>query len=385
MPFHLTVQHISRLERKSYPFLKELGHGEYGSVVHAERDSIQMALKLSENFETFHSELYILNLLGSHPNIVAHLGAFTDRFIHVIELEYLRGLTLLDFLLTNGPLQEDLAHHYFTQLVSGMLYSHTVAGVAHRDIKAENLMVCGAQLFILDWGMGLEIAPDQCFFEGCGSPDYSAPELYLRKPYRGPEIDVWAMGVVLYAMVTGNFPFTGADSSKIAAAICKGTYKVPYGTSPAFLDLLARMLAKDPRSRITVREIQEHAWISQLWIFGPPRPMRSLEAAVPATTAKKPENPRKSKPHCHRTGFSDSSLSGTSSVAKHYDASLISPPSTSESSLHSLQTLSFDQISSLENADKPDQLKHQHRRRVSLQSIFGRKRTESSTKVPFRG
>src|SRR3989338_6329260 len=165
MPFNLSIQHIHLLERRSYRFLKELGHGEYGSVAHAEKQTCslptQVALKLIENFESFQSELRVFNLLGSHPNIVAHRGSFSDQNTHVIELEYLSGQTLLDFLITNGSLSEHLARHYFAQLVSGMLHSHTVAVVAHRDIKAENLMICGQQLFILDWGMGLPFVPDQ--------------------------------------------------------------------------------------------------------------------------------------------------------------------------------------------------------------------------------
>src|SRR3989338_4544716 len=321
MPFKLTLHHIHHLERRSYRFLTVLGHGVYGSVVHAVKQSCslllptQVALKLTDNFETFQSELRVFNLLGSHPNIVAHRGSFSDRFIHVIELEYLSGQTLLDFLITNGSLSEHLARHYFAQLVSGMLHSHTVAGVAHRDIKAENLMICGDQLFILDWGMGLPFILNQYHSELCGSPDYVAPEQYLRKPYRGAEVDVWAMGVVLFAMITGEFPFPGADPSQIAAAICGRDYKVPSGVSPALLDLLARMLAKDPTSRISVQEIQQHPWGSPMWTIGSPRPMRSREATVPATTAKKPVRPCKSKRHCHRTGFSDSSLSGTSDLA----------------------------------------------------------------------
>ncbi|MDP2435342.1 MAG: serine/threonine-protein kinase, partial [archaeon] len=216
-----------------------------------------------------------------------------------------------------------------------------------------------------------------------GSPDYAAPELYLGKPYRGTEVDVWAMGVVLFAMITGEFPFPGADSSQIAFAVCRRDYNVPFGVSPALLDLLARMLTKDPASRITVREIQQHPWVSLMRTVGSPRPMRSREAAVPETTAKKPARPCKSKRHCHRTRFSDSSLSGASDLAMSNDSILMSShlPAASESSL---QTLSLDQLLSLENADQPDQLMHHRRRRFSLQSVFQRKRTISSTKVPFR-
>ena len=376
MPFNLTIQHIHHLERRSYRFLKELGHGEYGSVVHAEKQTCslptQVALKLIENFESFQSELRVFNLLGSHPNIVAHRGSFSDQNTHVIELEYLSGQTLLDFLITNGRLEEQRARHYFAQLVSGMLHSHIVAGVAHRDIKAENLMVCGDQLLILDWGMGLQIAPNEYLFESCGSPDYAAPELYFRKPYRGSEVDVWAMGVVLYSMVTGNFPFPGADPSQIAGSICRRDYLVPSGVSPTLLDLLARMLTKDPRSRITVGEIQQHPWISQQWTVGSPRPMNSRETGIPTATAKQQKKPCKSKRHCRRAGSSSNAAMNNDPI---FESSQLSIASES-----SLQTLSLDQLSSLENADLSAQLKHR-RRRFSLQSIFQRKRTESSTKA----
>lgn len=380
MPFNLTIQHIKHLEMRSYRFLKELGRGEYGVVVQAEKQTFadlpaQVALKLTDNFETFQAEIRVFNLLGSHPNIVAYGGSFSDRFIHVIELEYLCGQTLLDMILTNGPLQEDLARQSFAQLVSGISHSHTFAGVAHRDIKAENLMVCGTKLSILDWGMGIRFVPNQYNTAPCGSPDYAAPELYLRKPYRGTEVDVWAMGVVLYAMVTGEFPFPGANSSQIAAAICRKDFKIPSGVPPALLDLLSRMLTKDPRFRITVPEIQRHPWISQIGACASPRQVGNPETWVPKTADKNTEKSRKAKRHCHRTGLSDSSLCGTSDLAMNNDPSLESSP-LPVASERSLQTLPLGHLSSLESSD---QLKPHPRRRFSLQSIFRRKRTESSS------
>src|SRR3989338_7986487 len=190
MPFELTERHRLHIQKKHYRGLQLLGVGEYAGVVSATRSrshsAPRVALKVSENFDSFCAELMSLNVLGAHPNIVSHKGSFSDRFIHVIELEYLSGLTLLDLLMQSGRMPEEAALHWFVHLLAGMAHAHHEARVAHRDVKAENLLICDGKLVIIDWGMAVPFQPNQYRQECCSSPDYAAPELYLGLPHQGP-------------------------------------------------------------------------------------------------------------------------------------------------------------------------------------------------------
>ncbi|MDP2435608.1 MAG: serine/threonine-protein kinase [archaeon] len=309
MPFRLTADHIARIEQRSYKFLSELGSGEYGSVVSARPASSlspMVALKITEDRRSFSREVTILNQLGAHPNIVERRGAFSDRTVHVIEFEYLRGRTLLDLLANDGPMQEQEACRYFRQLALGMLHSHQVARVAHRDLKAENLMICGDKLVIIDWGMGIQIVPGQHRVEACGSPEYASPELYMRQPYLGPEVDVWAMGVVLYAMVTGNFPFVGRSRADTGSHICHSFYMPPLGVSHGCLDLLSRLLTKSPRDRISVFEALSHPWISGVPTLACSDPSSAASSSASSFSSQHPH--ARTSPQWSRKRFKDKKI-----------------------------------------------------------------------------
>lgn len=106
-------------------------------------------------------------------------------------------------------LPEDIAHFYFTQLVSGVSWLHG-KGVAHRDIKPENILLDGdGNLKIADFGLAVLFQYQGKYRESesiCGSPPYVAPEVVSRK-YRGDRVDIWSCGVVLFVLLAGNTPW----------------------------------------------------------------------------------------------------------------------------------------------------------------------------------
>lgn len=97
--------------------------------------------------------------------------------------------------------------------------------VVHRDIKLENILLDSKRsMKLIDFGLAAFYAPGKKLRVHCGSPSYAAPEIVARKMYEGPPVDVWSLGVVLFAMLAGFLPFhspTGNKQVGFSMAHCK--------------------------------------------------------------------------------------------------------------------------------------------------------------------
>ena len=244
--------------------IRELGRGQYGIVllVHRQWDNRKFALKLTRSLHILHFEIDILSRLGSHPAIVTYDSSWSTRDTHGIMLNFVEGPSLLD-VLSVQHFSEPVAQRHFRRLAEGIQYAHNVCGIAHRDLKAENIMVTPeGSLTIIDWGMGMRWSPTVRSRTTCGSPEYAAPELYQNLGYHGPELDVWAMGVILYAMVSGNFPFGGHTPAEIACRVCKGVFEMPPHVSQECAGLIRQMLARNASERIVIDQVMAHPWVA---------------------------------------------------------------------------------------------------------------------------
>lgn len=95
-----------------------------------------------------------------------------------------------------------------------MKYIHG-KGICHRDLKFENILIDERNhIKIIDFGFGIKSDKHKWLSMYCGTPSYMAPELVAWKEYSGYEVDIWALGVILYCLLAGYFPFRG-DTEKI--------------------------------------------------------------------------------------------------------------------------------------------------------------------------
>jgi 5'-AMP-activated protein kinase, catalytic alpha subunit len=130
----------------------------------------------------------------------------------ILVMEYASEGEFYSLIERKGKLSEEEAKNYFSQILSAVEYCH-LNRVTHRDIKPENLLVDkGSQLKLCDFGLSNFLRDGEFLKTSCGSPNYAAPELISGEKYCGPEVDVWSMGIVLYAIVSGSLPF---DESNI--------------------------------------------------------------------------------------------------------------------------------------------------------------------------
>jgi len=113
----------------------------------------------------------------------------------------------------------------------------------------------------------------------CGSPHYLAPEMLLRQKYNGPKIDFYALGVLLYTMLNGAFPFYDTAPNELFAKIIEGNYQLPHHVSFEARQLIAQLMSKDPNMRgNSIGDILEHAWLKDKKVpVVPPRSYCSEE------------------------------------------------------------------------------------------------------------
>lgn len=138
--------------------------------------------------------------------------------------------------------------------------------ICHRDIKLENILLADEQTAkVIDFGLCSQGPLQRRLHVHCGSPSYAAPEIVARQHYIGPPVDVWSLGVVLYAMVAGHLPFHSRQGNKqeLCSKIMRGQYTMPDHISEELQALLKCMLTVEPANRIALGEVWCQPWVQQ--------------------------------------------------------------------------------------------------------------------------
>jgi serine/threonine protein kinase len=223
-------------------------------------------LKDSEPFYEFVAH----RAVQEHPHVVSLLTSFDLSGHTAFLLEHADGGDLLQHLMANpGGFSEAAAKDLFTQVSQAVAHAHS-HNVLHRDIKLENILLVrdstrpsGFHTLLADWGYATPLAPGRKMRDSCGSLHYCAPEVLSGRPYDSSASDCWSLGVLLYALLTGRFPFFGRQSSEIVQRINEG---LPIAPRPEQIPreawaLIHQCLLSSPESRIAGPRIVTHRWI----------------------------------------------------------------------------------------------------------------------------
>lgn len=223
----------------------------------------------------FEQELRIHQSL-KHPNIVSLIEVIYDENFIYIVMEYCSNGELYQYIVENERLCESEAKRIFLSVISALDYVHS-KNIAHRDIKPENILIDQNLIpKIADFGMCHETQNNTLLSTPCGSSFYVPPEIFGSKSYNGQARDIWSMGVVLFAMLTGSLPWTEGSEVSLFNQIQKCQIFVPDFVSNPAASLIKQILQKDPKSRPTASEILKDQWLNSPDINDPFKSTSSL-------------------------------------------------------------------------------------------------------------
>lgn len=253
-----------------YQIIKFLEKGAFGDV-HVAKSNITgetVVIKIvdkrkaigSQRKKAVMDELNVLKV--KHPAVIELKDFFVTKDYLVLVLEYCKGGDLFGLVVKEKGIPEQRAKNIFRQILEGINYLHKL-NIIHRDIKLENILLKEAdtdEVKITDFGMSRIVSRKHLATTQCGTTEYTAPEVFLMKPY-GYECDCWSLGILLYDMLCTDTPFHSVD--EIIASEDTG---VPFvhdiwdTISDSGKEMVTKLLSYDPETRWNCEAALQSAW-----------------------------------------------------------------------------------------------------------------------------
>lgn len=212
--------------------------------------------------QSFENELKILES-ADHPFISLFYNLIQGELYFYLVIEIANRGTLGGFVSTRGALREKESVRVFCETLSAINYLHRHLNIIHRDIKTDNILFDDFfNVRLIDFGLGKITDPNVPMVQTtCGTYPFTAPEILKHEKY-DKEVDIWSLGVCLYIMSTCELPFKSNNQKVLIDQIINEEPNYPSKLGDDLVDLLKKMLQKDPTKRITPEEIAQHPWIS---------------------------------------------------------------------------------------------------------------------------
>lgn len=225
----------------------------------------KFAIKRYENtrissHKSLQTEVSLLSCL-QNPSIIRLFRTISTKNSTNLVLEFIGTTSLSEYLRNRGlssrlPLLKSAETRFlFKKLAKAVNFLH-FQGIFHRDLKLENVLVNELrEIRIIDFGFAKKARFDEKLSDFCGTLPYMAPEIVDKIPYFGGPADVWALGVMLFTMVCGEFPFKGENEGDIRENIRKAELKIKANVEEGPMRIIRNTLVREPGERWTSDEV----------------------------------------------------------------------------------------------------------------------------------
>ncbi len=259
-----------------FELIRRVGRGSTGTVFLARQVSMdrEVALKVlpkssaknKSYVQRFRREAQAAAKLW-HPNIVQAIDVGHAAGYHYLAMEYIKGPTLRKVVDSTGPFDEARALDITRQIALGLDHAHRNAGIIHRDVKPENILLApDGTPKLTDLGLARAVVREDASLtrEGAamGTPNYISPEQVRGKGDLDGRTDIYALGATLYHLLTGQPPYSGSTPAEVMAKHLNEPPPDPRAirpaVSPAAAAIIRKAMAKDPAKRYaTAGELAE--------------------------------------------------------------------------------------------------------------------------------
>ncbi|RYC61537.1 hypothetical protein CHU98_g4669 [Xylaria longipes] len=251
----------------NYSLGRLIGKGSFGKVYlahHKLTNGSKVVLKSANKDDSNLAREIHHHRQFVHPHIARLYEVIVTESLVWLVLEYCPGDELYNYLLKHGRLPADKVQKTFTQLVGAVSYVHQQSCV-HRDLKLENILLDKHEnVKLVDFGFTREYEGKSNYLQTfCGTICYSAPEMLKGEKYAGEKVDVWSLGVILYALLCGELPFDEDDDNATRAKILSEEPKYPDHMPGDAIALIKLLLSKRPLLRPTLPDILSHPFLAE--------------------------------------------------------------------------------------------------------------------------
>jgi protein-serine/threonine kinase len=263
----------AKLTVEDFIWVKVIGRGSFGKVYLVQKKSNKKyyALKTLKKEDIIARELVVnafteKNVLqnSAHPFVVKLRYSFQTESTLYLVMDYLPGGELFHHLKKRGRFDEDTARFYACEVILAIEYIHDKLDIMYRDLKPENILLdSSGHIKVTDFGLSTSTKKA---FSFSGTPEYFAPEILAEKGY-DKSVDWWSLGCLLYEMLAGQPPYKYKTKPQLFNDILNNKPIMPSYFSKESVDLLSRLMTKNPEERLGFKgsvEIKEHPFFKVL-------------------------------------------------------------------------------------------------------------------------
>ncbi|XP_072546306.1 tribbles homolog 2-like [Salminus brasiliensis] len=264
MPSHRSTEAHGCLKRVGeYVLFEKIGQSVFRAThIHSDQKLVCKVFPISRYLQSVAVYLY----LPDHPNLTQITDIVVEDMMAYVFFGQSYGY-LHTYVQTSRSLDEDEASALFHQMVSAVAHCHS-NDVLLRDLKLRRFVFKNQErtslmLTSLEDASVMDKWDDSVYGKHRCPVYYASPEgLLAEGKYSGKAADVWSLGVMLYTILVGRYPFSDSNSSVLFRKIQRCRFSLPEFLSPKARCLIQSILRLDPSERLTAQEILDHPWFS---------------------------------------------------------------------------------------------------------------------------